>query len=175
MVIVALAWLFFTLFLFTLENHWFLFFNTTQSPDLLLLFLLLYAMDRGKRNGAVYGLGIGALLDVVTFSYFGWHMVTRAALGYLIGKNRVNMFVDRLPPSLILTGDPAAPGGPGTVPVRDAGPLAADPAPGPPDPEAYGVEPGPGPCHVVPVPQTEETGPQPYGLLLSSVGVCRAE
>ena len=81
MVIVALAWLFFTLFLFTLENHWFLFFNTTQSPDLLLLFLLLYAMDRGKRNGAVYGLGIGALLDVVTFSYFGWHMVTRAALG----------------------------------------------------------------------------------------------
>ena len=103
MVIVALAWLFFTLFLFTLENHWFLFFNTTQSPDLLLLFLLLYAMDQGKRNGAVYGLGIGALLDVVTFSYFGWHMVTRAALGYLIGKNRVNMFVDRLPTYLILT------------------------------------------------------------------------
>ncbi|WP_303225183.1 rod shape-determining protein MreD [uncultured Acidaminococcus sp.] len=103
MVIVAFAWLFFTLFLFTLENHWFLFFNTTQSPDLLLLFLLLYAMDRGKRNGAVYGLGIGALLDVVTFSYFGWHMVTRAVLGYLIGKNRVNMFVDRLPTYLILT------------------------------------------------------------------------
>ena len=49
MVLIGFAWLLFTLFLFTLENHWFLFFNTTQSPDLLLLFLLLYAMDQGKR------------------------------------------------------------------------------------------------------------------------------
>ena len=103
MVLVGFAWLLFTLFLFTLENHWFLFFNTTQSPDLVLLFLLLYAMDQGKRNGAVYGLGIGALLDVVTFSYFGWHMVSRTVIGYLVGKNRVNMFVDRLPTYLILT------------------------------------------------------------------------
>lgn len=104
MILVALAWLFFTLFLFTLENHWFLFFNTTQSPDLLLLFLLLYALDQGERRGAWYGLGIGALLDIVTFSYFGWHMVTRAALGYLVGRNRMNMFAERLPTYLILTG-----------------------------------------------------------------------
>ena len=104
MILVALAWLFFTLFLFTLENHWFLFFNTTQSPDLLLLFLLLYALDQGERRGAWYGLGIGALLDIVTFSYFGWHMVSRAALGYLVGRNRMNMFADRLPTYLILTG-----------------------------------------------------------------------
>ena len=104
MILLVLAWLFFTLFLFTLENHWFLFFNTTQSPDLLLLFLLLYAMDQGERRGAWYGLGIGALLDIVTFSYFGWHMVTRAALGYLVGRNRMNMFADRLPTYLILTG-----------------------------------------------------------------------
>ena len=104
MILLALAWLLFTLFLFTLENHWFLFFNTTQSPDLLLLFLLLYALDQGERRGAWYGLGIGALLDIVTFSYFGWHMVTRAALGYLVGRNRMNMFADRLPTYLILTG-----------------------------------------------------------------------
>ena len=104
MILLALAWLLFTLFLFTLENHWFLFFNTTQSPDLLLLFLLLYALDQGERRGAWYGLGIGALLDIVTFSYFGWHMVSRAALGYLVGRNRMNMFADRLPTYLILTG-----------------------------------------------------------------------
>lgn len=104
MILLALAWLVFTLFLFTLENHWFLFFNTTQSPDLLLLFLLLYALDQGERRGAWYGLGIGALLDIVTFSYFGWHMATRAALGYLVGHNRMNMFADRLPTYLILTG-----------------------------------------------------------------------
>lgn len=104
MVLIAFAWLLFTLFLFTLENYWFFFFNTTQSPDLLLLFLLLYAMDQGKRKGAVYGLGIGALLDIVTFSYFGWHLVTRTLIGYLVGKNRMNMFADRLPTYLILTG-----------------------------------------------------------------------
>lgn len=104
MILIAIAWLFFILFLFTLENHWFLFFNTTQSPDLLLLFLLLYALDQGERKGAWCGLGIGALLDIVTFSYFGWHMVTRAALGYLVGRNRMNMFADRLPTYLILTG-----------------------------------------------------------------------
>ena len=104
MILLALAWLIFTLFLFTLENNWGLFFNTTQSPDLLLLFLLLYALDQGERRGASYGLGIGALLDIVTFSYFGWHMVSRAALGYLVGRNRMNMFADRLPTYLILTG-----------------------------------------------------------------------
>lgn len=104
MILLALAWLLFTLFLFTLENHWFLFFNTTQSPDLLLLFLLLYALDQGERRGAWYGLGIGTLLDIVTFSYFGWHMVSRAVLGYLVGRNRMNMFADRLPTYLILTG-----------------------------------------------------------------------
>ena len=104
MILLALAWLLFTLFLFTLENHWFLFFNTTQSPDLLLLFLLLYALDQGERRGAWYGLGIGALLDIVTFNYFGWHMVSRAVLGYLVGRNRMNMFADRLPTYLILTG-----------------------------------------------------------------------
>ena len=104
MILLALAWLLFTLFLFTLENHWFLFFNTTQSPDLLLLFLLLYALDQGERRGAWYGLGIGALLAIVTISYFGWHMVSRTALSYLVGRNRMNMFADRLPTYLILTG-----------------------------------------------------------------------
>ena len=103
MILRALAWLFFTLFLFSLENHWFMFFTTTQSPDLLLLFLLLYALDQGERGGTFYGLGIGALLDVVTFSYFGWHMVTRVFIGYVVGKNRLNMFADRLPTYLILT------------------------------------------------------------------------
>ena len=95
--VIALLWFLFTLALFTLENHWFMFFTTTQSPDLLLLFLLLFALDQGERKGALYGLGIGALLDVVTFSYFGWHMVTRTLIGFVIGRNRMNMFADRLP------------------------------------------------------------------------------
>ena len=101
--ILPVLWLLFTLTLFTLENHWFMFFSTTQSPDLLLLFLLLYALDQGERKGALYGLGIGALLDVVTFSYFGWHLVTRTAIGFVVGRNRMNMFADRLPTYVILT------------------------------------------------------------------------
>lgn len=102
--VIGILWVLLTLLLFTLENHWFLFFSTAQSPDLLLLFLVVYALDQGQRRGALYGLGAGALLDIVTFSYFGWHMVTRTCIGFLVGHNRQNMFADRLVTYEILIG-----------------------------------------------------------------------
>ena len=139
---------------------------------MLLLFLLLYALDQGERGGTFYGLGIGALLDVVTFSYFGWHMVTRAFIGYVVGKNRLNMFADRLPTYLILTFMV-------TLLLRVATSLflcfmqgrwlpflAVFGADG----EKYRLESDLCPGHVVFVPQAETTAPQSDGLLLSSVG-----
>ena len=173
-----MAWLIFTLFLFTLENHWGLFFNTTQSPDLLLLFLLLYALDQGERRGAWYGLGIGALLDIVTFSYFGWHMVSRAALGYLVGRNRMNMFADRLPTYLILTGLvtlllQVARGLFLCVWRWDAGcpccPLCSLTLKS----LAWNLVAAPVMWFLYH--KLKKRVPQPHGLLLSSVGVCRAE
>ncbi|MCH3950135.1 MAG: rod shape-determining protein MreD [Acidaminococcus sp.] len=99
----VLAFLLLNLVLFSIQNHWFMAFTTWQSPDLLLLMLILYALKNGGKKGALYGLGIGTFLDVVTFSYFGYHIVTRTFLGAVIGKNRMNIFADRLPTYLILT------------------------------------------------------------------------
>lgn len=102
--VIGLLWLFLTLFLFIVENHWFLFFPGSQSPDLLLLLLVVYALDQGARRGTFYGLGAGLLLDIVTFSYFGWHTITRGCIGLLVGHNRQNMFADRLVTYEILVG-----------------------------------------------------------------------
>ena len=44
-------WLFLNLFLFSLKTHWFLLFTTYDSPDFLLLLLILYALDQGGRKG----------------------------------------------------------------------------------------------------------------------------
>ena len=52
-------WLFLNLFLFSLKTHWFLLFTTYDSPDFLLLLLILYALDQGGRKGALYGIGMG--------------------------------------------------------------------------------------------------------------------
>ena len=60
-------WLFLNLFLFSLKTHWFLLFTTYDSPDFLLLLLILYALDQGGRKGALYGIGMGLFLDVVSF------------------------------------------------------------------------------------------------------------
>jgi rod shape-determining protein MreD len=99
----AFLWLLLNLVLYTVQNHWFMFFSTMQSPDLLLLLLLLFALDKGGKKAAGYGLGLGAFLDIVTFSYFGFHMVTRASIGALIGSNRMNVFADRMPTFMVLS------------------------------------------------------------------------
>ena len=96
-------WLFLNLFLFSLKTHWFLLFTTYDSPDFLLLLLILYALDQGGRKGALYGIGMGLFLDVVSFGYFGYHLVTRALVGAFIGSNRMNVFADRMPTYMILT------------------------------------------------------------------------
>ena len=96
-------WLFLNLFLFSLKTHWFLLFTTYDSPDFLLLLLILYALDQGGRKGALYGIGMGLFLDVVSFGYFGYHLVTRALVGAFIGSNRMNVFADRMPTYMILS------------------------------------------------------------------------
>lgn len=96
-------WIFLNLFLFSLKTHWFLLFTTYDSPDFLLLLLILYALDQGGRKGALYGIGMGLFLDVVSFGYFGYHLVTRALVGAFIDSNRMNVFADRMPTYMVLT------------------------------------------------------------------------
>ncbi len=89
-------WLILVLSLYAAQTHWFMFFRSTQAPDLLLLFLLLFSLDRGGKSGARCGFFIGVLQDVVTFTFFGYHMITRLFLGLFLGANKEKIFKDRL-------------------------------------------------------------------------------
>lgn len=95
-------WPLLVLLLFSIQTHWFMFFRTTQAPDLLLLFLLLFSLDAGGKRGARCGFLIGVLQDVVTFSFFGYHMVTRLLLGLFIGASRERIFKDKITTYFIL-------------------------------------------------------------------------
>jgi rod shape-determining protein MreD len=98
----VLFWPILTLLLYTLQSSWFLFFNTTQAPDFLLIMILLVALNEGAKGGAIAGLAIGALQDVVTFTFFGYHLITRMAIGLVVGLLRGNIFKDSLPTFLVL-------------------------------------------------------------------------
>jgi len=99
---IVLLWPALVLLLYTLQTHWFMFFESTQSPDLLLLFVLMYALDTGGKEGAGCGLMVGILQDVVTFSFFGYHIITRTLLGFLVGSAREKIFRDRIYTFIIL-------------------------------------------------------------------------
>ncbi len=92
-----LLWALLLLGLYTLQTSWFLFFHTSQSPDLLLVLLLLTTLEEGPKGGLSLGFVIGALQDVISFSFFGYHIVTRTLLGGMIGLMRGNIFKDQLP------------------------------------------------------------------------------
>ena len=95
-------WPLLVLLLFSLETHWFMFFKSTQAPDLLLLFLLLFSLDVGGKRGARCGFFLGILQDVVTMSFFGYHIITRLLLGLFIGGNREKIFKDKISTFFIL-------------------------------------------------------------------------
>lgn len=95
-------WPLFALVLFAVQTHWFMLFQTTQAPDLLLLFLLLFALDAGGKRGARCGFFLGALQDITTFSFLGYHILTRFLLGLFIGGNREKIFKDKLPTFFVL-------------------------------------------------------------------------
>ena len=97
-----LFWPILTLALYTLQTSWFLFFHTSQSPDLLLILILLVALEEGPAAGGLLGCGVGILQDVVTFSFFGYHLVTRTLIGLAVGAMRENIFKDQLSTFLIL-------------------------------------------------------------------------
>ncbi len=90
-----LIWPFLVIFLLGLQSTWFKLFNSAQAPDLLLLFVLLYSLDAGEKHGAICGFCVGAIQDVLTFSLFGFHIVTRCLVGLVVGASRGSVFKDR--------------------------------------------------------------------------------
>ena len=98
----VLIWPILTLLLYTLQTSWFLFFNTNQAPDFLLVLVLLVALETGTAGGAFAGFVVGLLQDIVTFTFFFFFLVTRLAIGIVVGMLRGNIFKDSLPTFLVL-------------------------------------------------------------------------
>lgn len=99
-----LLWPLLALILYSVQTSWFMFFNTTQGPDLLLIFILICSLEDGPKAGLLAGLALGGLQDIVTFTFFGYHIVTRMLIAGVVGAMRDNIFKDQLSTFLILVG-----------------------------------------------------------------------
>lgn len=99
-----LIWPLLVLVLLGLQSAWFRLFNSAQAPDLLLLFVLLYSLDAGGKNGAICGFCVGALQDILTLSFFGFHVITRLLVGAIAGASKGSVFKDSPTTFIILVG-----------------------------------------------------------------------
>ena len=99
-----LIWPFLVLILLGIQSTWFRLFNSAQAPDLLLIFVLVYSLDAGGKNGAICGFCIGALQDILTLSLFGFHSITRLLVGLFVGASRGSVFKDRPTTFVMLVG-----------------------------------------------------------------------
>lgn len=99
-----IIWPFLVLILLVLQSTWFMFFNSAQAPDLLLLFVLLYSLDAGAKDGALCGLCVGALQDILTISLFGFHSITRLLIALFVGASHGSVFKDRPTTFVMLVG-----------------------------------------------------------------------
>ena len=70
------------------------FYTGWLSFDLPLLALYAFAMLRGEHQGALVGLSVGFLQDAMTVGVFGFHMLSRSALGFLVGLMKEKVVKD---------------------------------------------------------------------------------
>ncbi|MBQ5624992.1 MAG: rod shape-determining protein MreD, partial [Phascolarctobacterium sp.] len=89
-----LIWPVLFLFLLMLQGAVTVFYTGWIDFDLPLLALYGYCMLRQEGSGLFAGLGIGLLQDALTPGIFGFHMLTRSCMGYLIGVTREKVFKD---------------------------------------------------------------------------------
>lgn len=91
----ALIWPVFLLLLLSLQTSWFaLFPGNNLTPDFLLLFVVFHAMVSGSNKGAFFGAFVGLIQDVLAPTTFGFHIVTRALVGFFIGETKERVFKD---------------------------------------------------------------------------------
>ncbi|WP_405379792.1 rod shape-determining protein MreD [Phascolarctobacterium sp.] len=89
-----LIWPVLFLLLLLLQGAVSVFYQGWLSFDLLLIALYAFAMLRGQEAGAAVGAAIGLLQDAMTVGVFGYHILTRATLGYMIGFTKEKVVKD---------------------------------------------------------------------------------
>ena len=80
-----LIWPVLFLFLFLLQGAASVFYTGWLAFDLPLLCLYGYALLRGKEMGGLTGAAVGLVQDALTVGVFGFHILSRALVGYTIG------------------------------------------------------------------------------------------
>lgn len=89
-----LIWPVLFLFLLLVQGAFSVFYTGWLAVDLPLLAVYSYALMRGEMFGALTGAGIGLLQDAMTVGFFGFHILTRSAVGYLVGSTKEKIFKD---------------------------------------------------------------------------------
>ncbi len=91
-----LIWPVLFLLLMLVQGALSVFYTGWLSCDLMLLALYAYATLRGEIFGAAAGLLTGFLQDAMTIGVFGFHMLSRACIGYFVGLTKGKVFKDNL-------------------------------------------------------------------------------
>jgi len=65
-------------------------------PDLVLIFVVFFALFSGARRGTVYGLLCGLLEDLYMGHFIGMNMLAKGLTGYILGKAQGTVFKENL-------------------------------------------------------------------------------
>lgn len=87
-----LIWPVLFLLLILIQGSLSVFYTGWLAVDLSLLAIYSYAMLRGETYGAFTGCCVGFLQDAMTVGLFGFHILTRGAIGYLVGMIKEKVF-----------------------------------------------------------------------------------
>lgn len=99
-----LIWPVLFLFLLLLQGSLSVFYTGWLAVDLPLLAIYSYALLRGENFGAFTGVCVGLLQDAMTVGFFGFHILSRGAVGYLVGLTKEKIFKEGTSYHMILIG-----------------------------------------------------------------------
>lgn len=90
-----LIWIALFLFLILLQGSLWLVLPDSLSFDILIPGVYFFALVHGQTAGFFAGILVGLLQDSLTPGFFGFHMLTRSAMGYWVGMIRERVFNDK--------------------------------------------------------------------------------
>jgi rod shape-determining protein MreD len=65
-------------------------------PDIILIFVVFYALFNGRGKGAIYGLACGLLEDLYMGRFLGLNALAKATVGYAVSKFQGNVFRENI-------------------------------------------------------------------------------